>query len=123
MIDKWAYSFNEENYEGSFDTKEEAIEEVKAAYPEKTFVHVGQLRAVRPLVDGSGICEQLIEQAYDECGEACENWLTCVDKKEMDELTAQMTNVFYEWCKEYGHLPDNFFAIKNSEQIDFEMEG
>lgn len=116
-VGKWAYSQNQENYEGAFDSKEEAIEEAKSEGAEG-LVWIGQLKEVKPSILGYQICEQLHEHAYEEVGEYADSWLCDISREDESELTQRLTDEFYKWAKEKGHLPKYFWGVENIERID-----
>ena len=119
MEGKWGYSTNEELYSGECDTKEEAIAEAIAESEDSYTLHVGQYKAVRPEINGYQICEQVGEHAYEQCGEVCIDWLGYVPKEQEQLLTKRLTDVFYDWCKEFGYTP-NFFGVENVEMVSQE---
>lgn len=119
---KWCYSFNEENYEGDFDTKEQAIAEAIWYYKEdddidQDIIWVGQTKAISLGVNVDRIIEDLGEEAYDQSGEYAEDYLTDVKKSHQRILEERLNNVLYSWMKEFKYEP-NFYTVENVEEIE-----
>jgi hypothetical protein len=118
---KWCYSFNEENFEGDFDTKEQAIDEAIWYYKDdekdQDFIWVGQIKPVSVGVNIDSLLEQLGEEAYEEAGEYAEDYLTNVTLSHQKILEQRLNNVLVAWMKEYNYEP-NFWAVENVKKID-----
>jgi hypothetical protein len=118
---KWCYSFNEENYEGDFDTKEQAIEEAIWYYKDdekdQDFIWVGQTKDVSIGVNVDSLLEQLGEEAYDQVGEYAEDFLTNVTLNHQKILEQRLNNVLVAWMKEFNY-ETNFWTVENVQKIN-----
>jgi hypothetical protein len=118
---KWCYSFNEENYEGDFETKEQAIAEAIYYYKDderdQDFIWVGQTKNISLGVNVDRIIEDLGEEAYDEVGEYAEDYLTDVTLSHQKVLEERLNEVLVTWMKEFKYEP-NFWTVTNVEKIE-----
>jgi hypothetical protein len=118
---KWCYSFNEENFEGEFDTKEQAVAEAIWYYKDdekdQDFIWVGQTKPISSGVNVDSIIEQLGEEAYDQAGEYAEDYLTNVTLNHQRVLEERLNEVLLAWMKEYNYEP-NFWTVENIEKVD-----
>lgn len=118
---KWCYSFNEENFEGDFETKEQAIEEAIYYYKDdekdQDFIWVGQTKNISLGVNVDRIIEDLSEEAYDQAGEYAEDYLTTVESSHQKVLEERLNEVLVTWMKELKYEP-NFWTVTNVEKID-----
>lgn len=118
---KWCYSFNEENFEGDFETKEEAIAEAIWYYKDdekdQDFIWIGQTKAISLGVNVDRIIEDLGEEAYDQAGEYAEDYLTKVASSHQKVLEERLNEVLVAWMKEFKYEP-NFWTVTNIRKID-----
>ena len=118
---KWCYSFNEENYEGDFETKEQAIEEAIWYYKDdeldQDFIYVGQTKAIILGVNVDRIIEDVGENAYDQAGEYAEDYLSNVTVQDGSILEERLNNVLLAWMKEFKYEP-KFWTVENVESVE-----
>ena len=118
---KWCYSFNEENFEGDFETKEDAIAEgtyyAKDEYEGVTIFHVGTQKEVVIGVNVDAIIEQLGEDASEQAGEAADDYLRRIKIKEVVILEEKLNEVVHSWLSDFGHR-STFWTVDNVEKID-----
>jgi hypothetical protein len=118
---KWCYSYNEENFEGDFDTKEQAIEEAMYYYKDyeldQDYIWVGQTKPVSVGVNTDSILEQLGEEAYEQAGEYADDYLSNVTLNHMKILEQRLNDVLGSWMKEFNYEP-NFWAVENIQKVD-----
>jgi hypothetical protein len=118
---KWTYSLDEENFSNCdyFDTKEEAIEAGKeyAIDCEENYIYIGKCKEYIPWIDVERIIEQVGDTAYDNLGEAAEDYLCDVSKDAEKELEKKITEVFFEWLNKYNLNP-NFYSVVNIQKIN-----
>jgi hypothetical protein len=118
---KWCYSFNGENFEGDFDTEEQAIAEAIWYYKDdekdQDFIWVGQTQAISVGVNVDSLLENLGEEAYEQAGEYAEDYLTNVKIEHQKVLEEKLNSVLATWMKEFKYEP-NFWTVKNVEKID-----
>lgn len=111
-MSKFCFSRNEEEFEGDFDTREDAAAEAFEIYPDHDYVWVGEVRDptewIRPVWIGELLYEQLAEALMEEVGEAEENFkLTDAEQKELGE-------VVLKWIAEHGGF--KCFGVKDIRQ-------
>jgi hypothetical protein len=118
---KWCYSFNEENFEGDFDTEEQAIAEAIWYYKDdekdQDFIWIGQVEEVGISFNIDYVIEAIQENAYDKCGEYAENYLDNVTNEHRQILEDRVQSEVLKWMKEFKYEP-NFWTVKNVEKID-----
>lgn len=118
---KWCYSYNGENYEGDFDTREAAIEEAlyymkENHYMNQEYIDVGQTKAVEVGIDAWLILEQISEDVYEKMGEYGDDYLTDVKLEHQNILEVKLNEVLESWLKEFKYEP-KFYAVENVEQV------
>ena len=120
---KWCYSFNEENFEETFETKEEAIEEALWHYKDdeldQDFIWVGQTKAIKLGVDIYHVIEGLQETAHWQAGEAAEGFLDNIKPSDMKELEESLNKALFAWMDKFKHNP-RFYTVENIEKIEVE---
>ena len=118
---KWCYSFNEENFEGTFDSREDAIAEgIFCAKDENegvTIFYVGTQKSVVFGVNVGAIIDQLAENAIEQAGEVAVDYLRRVKIKEVLILEEKLNEVVHYWLSDFGHIP-TFWTVDNVEKID-----
>lgn len=109
---EYAYSFDNENYEGCFSIPtrayKEALAELKADGKTDATFYVGLFaNGPCPPVDVDVLLENLQQTAEGSHygGEYAEGWLDDVSKEHQEELESQLTAVFYKWMNKHGYLP------------------
>jgi hypothetical protein len=117
---KWCYSFNEENFEGDFRTKAEAIAEaeyyVYEADDDRDFIYVGQTKEVIVSINTNWLLDQLGEQAYEQAGEYAEDYLYDVSREHESILEERLNDVLYAWMEEFNYKP-NFWTVENVQKV------
>lgn len=80
---------------------------------------VGERMDFIPEVYADLIIDQVVEQAYCQCGEISEDWLRwdTITEEQLKELQGNMQKVFDEWLKKHD-LEPTFYNIVNIEEID-----
>lgn len=123
---KWMYSIGENDVwiSGKYDTKEEAIEDLKKDYflmnHEDETCYVGKIEHYCPLIDVDDVIERLQEDACECCGEASDGFLGATGD-EINELHDMLNKVFNEWLDKYNHQP-TFGKIVDIEEIPMNVE-
>jgi hypothetical protein len=111
---KWCTSLDGEHYSGdAFDTKEEAINDGKVGYGGDPF-YVGQICEIKAtqLLDIDWMLESMAERAQEEAGDAGEDYLCDVTKKQKEDLEKTLE----KWFKK-NKLNPCFYGIENEEEI------
>lgn len=68
-------------------------------------------------VDGEDILERIEEMAFDDVGEAAEDWINYKDKKSISDLSEKLTNIVNEWLKKTGQKP-SFYRVVDIETVE-----
>ena len=93
----YCYSFDEERFNGPFDSLDEALSEARSDRPEETHTWLGEVRQPAeffcPEVLGRHIEEHISERLGDEVGDAAENFV--LDKDQRHTLGA----LVLDWIK------------------------
>lgn len=98
-----------------FETEEECIKDAKESYYKRAGeeIAVGTAVPYEVSADVDCVLERLEEDAYDECGEAADDWNISTRKgreKEFDELQEKVTELVNEYLEKIGEKPD-FYKI------------
>ena len=118
-METYSYSIDEESYEGEFDTRDEAIKEAFATYPDADTVYTGLNQHYEPDYEyaAKAALESLEVEAYDQCGEHAEGWdiaynktiIECISqaiKEAVEELDKPLfytvTEVIQDWREGCG---------------------
>jgi regulator of extracellular matrix RemA (YlzA/DUF370 family) len=130
-MDKYYWSFNREQeiYRNGADTIKECIDEARkdnelhhrmyGRYVNE-FIYIGESELyLLPVVSSDIILEQFRENAYDNCGEAAEDWLFSHSREQEVELDERLTEVMVKWIKETGQEP-SFLKFKSIKKYSIE---
>lgn len=118
-MDKWCYSLNGEEYEGLYDSKEDAIEEgnERAYENEQETFWVGKAeKTFVPGVDVENLLENIRDNACAEGGEFAEDYLMHTTTEQERELEEKLNEVLHEWLDKYKHEV-NFYSVIGEEEI------
>ena len=130
---KSAYSFDNEDYSGVYDTDGEAlhdalreIEYIRKHHPERTpnLVYIGTCEFFKPSLSGSSwdIIEAVLQQADDEgFGEWTGDYLSVIPEKQMEELEEGLEKVFQEWIDKYNHHA-TFFIVNSYDVYSYDKD-
>ena len=119
---KYAYSFNGEEYEGPFDSYDEALQAAKDAnldeYHDDRYevVYIGECIWYKPHVSADNVIEAIQDDAYDQAGDFAINYLDDVTKEHRNKLESLLTGIFNIWAKDYGYKP-SFFTVENVKEV------
>ncbi|HJV75394.1 MAG TPA: hypothetical protein VJ654_14300 [Noviherbaspirillum sp.] len=111
---EWAYSFNEENYNGSETSIEAAIAEALAEADDREAFWIGKCKRFVGRGDADDVIERLQEQCYEECGEFGETYLEDVTKEERQELEDFIT----AWAARVDR--SNFYTVEGAQKFTVE---
>ncbi|RJX17688.1 MAG: hypothetical protein C4575_12655 [Desulforudis sp.] len=121
---EWTWSLTQHDVwqNDSFATIEAAIEAGVREAQEfgKSHFLVGRVQdAGLPVISAEDVLDQLGLQAYEEFGEAAEDYLTLgnIDDSEIQELEEKLNEVFAAWATKHGYLP-TFCKIDNVEWVE-----
>ena len=114
VANKWAWTVDEEHYDGPFDTWEEAAQE--AGTPGET-VLVGQCRAPGTVeyIDAALLIDRILE--HDDYGMDCAEHSLSYSQTQLDELTTTIRAAFTAWMDKHGLRP-NFFVVDSSKTVE-----
>lgn len=104
-----------------FSSREEAIQfgmEEAKEWGDEQF-HVGTKEDLDSIIwfDAERILERIQENAYDEAGEAADDYLDDVTKEQIAELQNMLDDVLKEWFTKHRYYPA-FYAVDNIETIE-----
>ncbi|GAB6443344.1 hypothetical protein CON36_35105 [Bacillus cereus] len=118
MEHKWCYSYNGENFTGSLNTKDEAINEAIREYgSEHKVLYVGQSVDPSTHVSVDGLMDSMYESVTEQCGDYAESFLYQVDENHQAVLEERINEVLSVWLKEFEYEP-NFYKVINVEEFN-----
>ena len=114
----WSNNKNDELWQHDiFSSKEECIADAKENYEIKSgeTIAIGVSIPYVVNVDAERVLENLEEQAFEQCGEACEGW---IDYKHEDiiRLSNALSDCVNAWLKETKQEP-NFWQVDDIETV------
>lgn len=115
---EYAFSFDQEHMEGGFASREDAVGEAFACYPDRNEVFTyevvdANIREFVPSADD--IIERMIDLSIDErpeCG-AADDWLTTVPREVEQELEEKLAEVISAWADKHGLQPRWFTGVNS----------
>jgi hypothetical protein len=109
------YSTDEENFFGSYDSRESAAEVAFNDNPDVDEVLIGEnvKRTAHHFVGAHRILEGICEDAYDEIGECSEDWLSETIKDK--EACAELEKIIGDWIE--ARDPVKFFVVENTQSV------
>ncbi|MBA4187564.1 MAG: hypothetical protein C0467_06050 [Planctomycetaceae bacterium] len=114
-IGQFAWSSDEETFHGSFDSVEEALDEGRSSYPDRT-IYVGEAAEVYVHgPDADDVTERLVSSVYDQVGEYAESFLDDVTKEAREELDTALTAVVSAWLTKHCLWPTCYTIVKVKE--------
>ncbi|MCA1025718.1 hypothetical protein LCM23_06410 [Cytobacillus kochii] len=123
-VGKWCFSYNEENFEGDFESMEDAIEEVlyyfENEYEEyQDCIWVGQTCDVSIGISADMIIDQIQEDVYEQVGDYAEEFLSRVKEEHKNELENELHSVFMMWMVRNKYRP-SFYRVNNVQKINLD---
>lgn len=111
-----------EKYETKEIAIQAALEEWKDRMEEGTApvyrkIRIGQFKEYQPSISGESLIKQMSQQAYDECGEVSEPWISYITSSIGKELEEILNAAIKNWLKENKEYL-NFGYVENIEKID-----
>lgn len=111
--EKWMYQIGESDVwlNDQYGTKEEAMEACKKEYEydpkeyEGKTCYVGRVDTYNAFIDADGIIEHIQDDAWSECGEVAEGFLSDVTKEQTEELQNKLNDVLQEWLTKHNLQP------------------
>jgi len=132
-IKKYTWDFNPEAevwYNNTFGSIEECIEDAKAAVEDENsefeekhdVIYIAETKPFIPNADIESIFEQMVQDAYDQCGESAETWepYGTFSSSEFKELKDEINEVINGWLKERDRYPC-IYNIDNIEEYPLEV--
>lgn len=114
---KWCYGFNEEEFQGVFDTREEAINEAKDYIDDESTVFLGRIKEVDVRLPAWILLDKLGEIVYDQTGDYAAGYLSDVKQEHEDELDKELNKVLLSWMKKHGYEPW-FYSVDDVEEVE-----
>jgi hypothetical protein len=125
MSEKWTYNvFDDDIWSNDdYETKEDAIKHGREAAlnEENDCFFVGQIVPFIPSINAYAVLDGISENACEECGESGHDYLTCVDKKDVEKLEEQLNEVLNKWLIDTGNEP-YFWKIETIQKIEIQSE-
>lgn len=113
----WNFNEYEEVWGNACDTIDECISEAKREKVDRgiseDYVFIGEIEEYKPKVDIEYLIDNVMEQAYEECGECAKGWLDGLRKEDTRKLDERLNEVFTNWLKETNNTPHfgNFIEV------------
>jgi hypothetical protein len=108
---KYAYSYNREDYTGSYDSPEralnEAVRNAESLSNPPTEIYIGRIVTADPQADdhAAKIIEAMNRRAHVDFGEAAARYLKKVSKKQAQELDAMLEQTILQWLDRNKLMP------------------
>lgn len=121
-MNKYSWSFSEDEiWYNPAGTIEECIKQAKEEREDESIVYIGENVLFEPIVNESSVLEDIMDQAYEECGDVALDWdaYDCQKQSELDELSKELTEVVNRWLDKYGYAT-NFYSVKNIKEYKLE---
>lgn len=118
-LPSYAYSFNEEDYDGNFDSREAAIAEAFAENESASEVWTGERVTPDRLVCEEAVIDQVRDNTTEESGDWADSYLTRVSKEAKDELQAELQAVWDRWEAKHDLAP-TWFNVENPQRHERE---
>lgn len=124
---RYAYSYDREDYMGSFATPEEAVEEARknsegVASPPMT-IYVGELGDADP--QATDHAEQIVhamrQRALVDIGDPARNYLKSVTKEQTKVLDEMLEQTVLAWLRRNGLMP-KFLHVKRIQEYPIRTE-
>ena len=108
---RWLYTISDDDNWSDSDecsTKVEAIMKGRkeAICEEVDTYYVGLMEMYKPKINLDILIEQIVDDAYDECGECSEDFLSDVKNSALIWLEDALNKVLSDWLKKYNLTPD-----------------
>ena len=117
MKDKWCYSWNEENFRGSFDSEEEAIKAARKEGPNAPYVYIGTCTECTlgwPGISASDVIEAISENLYEQCGEAAQRFdVSSEDEAALDNV---LNEVIEKWIED-RNIKAGCYCVLDAEKV------
>lgn len=117
---KYTWGFDEDAEwwdNGEYDTIAQCIEAAREEMivGKDDVVYIGEVVPYEPEIDADDVLERLKDNAYNQCGEVADTWLTYgkdedYGDEEETELSNALTQVLRDWLKKHN-LEPNFYEI------------
>ena len=118
---QYAWSNDEEHYDGYYKTVEDAIGEAIAC-GEEGDIWIGEIVEYDNFsINVDKVIEDVCQVACEEVGEFAEGWLYKIPEEQEKELEEELNKVWNNWIKKYK-LEPQFFTVENVKKYDLEKE-
>ncbi len=115
MRDKYAYSIDEESYDGEFETMDAAIAEGFACHEDCDVLWIGKIviPEIKQFVHAEKILEMIAEYTCEDHGEYAQEWFDSM--RDHNEKHEELETIISEWINE--HHPITFFSVEDVEMV------
>ena len=114
MKAQYSWSRNEENYHGSFDSREEALKDANHD-EDNGKVFTGLNVPYNPSINADSIFDQMQDQVFEHAGEIGTDWLDGLLIKDAKKLSEMLDKTFQEWLVQTGNEP-SFFGVERIQE-------
>lgn len=104
--------YSERGYSSITDALRDAEADIGSDLMVGMIVWVGEVEEATFGIDVEWVLEDIGNQAYSECGECAEDYLTDVTSEHQSILEDELNAVFYKWAEKYNYRP-HFYTVKN----------
>lgn len=128
MPNKYAYSFDREDYIGAYDTPEQAFNDAVNRAEElsnpPTEIYIGTIVQADP--QATDHAEQIIDsmnrRAHVEFGASAARYLKKVPAEQVKELDEALAGTILAWLKKHNHMP-SFVRVREIHQVPVPYPG
>lgn len=113
----WNFNEHEEIWQNSCPTIEDCLDEAKWEKEDREIpqnhVFIGEVEPYIPRIDAEDVIDDLVETAYQDCGECSEAWFNGLTKEQIMDLGNILNETFFDWLDQNKLLPGfgNFIKV------------
>lgn len=111
--------YSERGYSSITDALRDAEADIGSDLTVGMIVWVGEVEEATFGIDVEWVLEDIGNQAYSECGECAEDYLTDVTSEHQSILEDELNAVFYKWAEKYNYRP-HFYTVKNEKSYVYD---
>lgn len=111
--------YSERGYSSITDALRDAEADIGSDLTVGMIVWVGEVEEATFGIDVEWVLEDIGNQAYSECGECAEDYLTDVTSEHQSILEDELNAVFYKWAERYNYRP-HFYTVKNEKSYVYD---
>lgn len=116
---EWNDLYSERGFSSIADALKGAANNIGSELMPGSIVKVGEVEEATFGIDVEWVLEDIGNQAYSECGECAEDYLTDVTSEHQSILEDELNAVFYKWAEKYNYRP-HFYTVKNEKSYVYD---